>query len=53
MLLALVNNTEENIDMNIEENEKLEWTKSLNRPLFIIRKLKCIEKIVGKYQACL
>ena len=54
MLIALVNNTEENIDMNIEENEKLEWTKSLkNIPLFTIRKLKCIEKIVGTYQACL
>ena len=54
MLIALVNNIEENTDMNIEENEKLEWRKSLkNMPLFIIRKFKYIEKIIGKYQACL
>ena len=45
-LEVLVNNTEENIDINIQKNEKFECLSSQ------LRKLKCIEKVVGKYQDC-
>ena len=44
---VLVNNTEENIYINIEKNEKLEQRIYLSSQL---RKLKCIEKVVRKYQ---
>ena len=49
ILEVLVNNIEENIDINIEKNEKLEQRICLSSQL---RKLKCIEKVVGKYQDC-
>ena len=42
-----VNNIEINIDTNIEKNEKLQKRICLSSQL---RKLKCIEKVVGKYQ---
>ena len=44
---VLVNNTEENIYINIEKNEKLEQRIYLSSQL---RKLKCVEKVVRKYQ---
>ena len=44
-----VNNTEENIDINIQKNEKFELKIYLSSQL---RKLKCIEKVVGKHQDC-
>ena len=49
ILEVLVNNIEENIDINIEKNEKLEQRICLSSQLRI---LKCIENVVGKYQDC-
>ena len=45
ILQVPVNNTEENIDINIQKNEKFELKIYLSSQL---RKLKCIEKVVGK-----
>ena len=48
ILEVLVNNIEENTDINIDEkNEKLKQKICLSSQS---RKLKCIEKVVGKYQ---
>ena len=44
---VLVNIIEENVDINIEKNEKLELGICLSSQL---RKLKCIKKVVRKYQ---
>ena len=49
IIQVLVNNNEENIGINIENNEKLEQRTCLSSQL---RKLKCIAKVVGKYQDC-
>ena len=49
IIQVLVNNIEENIGINIENNEKLEQRICLSSQL---RKLKCIAKVVGKYQDC-
>ena len=49
ILEVLVNNIEENIDINIEKNEKLEQRICLSSQL---RKLKCTEKVFGKDQDC-
>ena len=44
---VLVNNIEENIGINIGKNENLEQRIC---PSSQLRKLKCIEKVFGKYQ---
>ena len=49
ILEVLVNNIEENIDINIEKNEKLEQRICLSSQL---RKLICFEEVFGKYQDC-
>ena len=45
----LVNNIGKNVDINIKKSEKLKRS-CLSWQL---RKLKCIEKVVGKYEDCL
>ena len=47
--IALVNYIEENIDISIEKNEQLQYRICLTLQS---RKLKCIEKVVGKCQNC-
>ena len=49
ILEVLVNNIEENMDINIQKNEKLEQRICLSSQF---RRLKCMEKVVGKYQDC-
>ena len=44
-----VNNIEENIDINIQNNEKLKQRICLSSQL---GKLKCIKIVVGKYEDC-
>ena len=49
ILEVLLNNIEKNVDISIEKSEILEQRICLSSQL---KKLKCIEKIVGKYQDC-
>ena len=49
ILEVLLNNIEKNVDISIEKSEILEQRICVSSQL---RKLKCTEKIVEKYQDC-